>query len=279
MAKPIRTKPVEKKSVIETVLEYSRKKNVFIIFDATDDSQEAEMGTPYSYEKSNNVLTIVVSKFSGDERQMLLDLVKSAFDKGEVILKKNNAKILESYSKYSKRNQDKGIIDFFQGSIPSDDLDALKASLYIRSEMKKGHPIHGLKNDIREKYGERGANIANLCSADYFEDELMPLLNDATKQEFEEYYELAVGKKARALFVHSGMGVSEIKAEFNSMVAKGLKYHMKDFRIHGMGAVNVANLKSFFAEREKKEGERFLVKKDFEKMTPAIIQYSVILTY
>lgn len=279
MSKPRQVKSAVKKSVIETVLEYSRKKNVYIIFDALDESEEAKMDTPYSYDKSNNVLTIVVSKFSGDDKQKLLDLVKSAFNKGEVILKRSNAKILDSYSRYSKKNEDKVIIDFFQGSIPADDLDALKASLYIRSEVKKGHAIHGLKNDIREKYGERGANIANLCSANYFENELIPLLNNATREEFEEYYELAVGKKARALFVHSGMGINEIRNEFNSMIEKGLKYHMSDFRIHGMGITNVANLKTFFSEREKGENERFLVKKDFEKMTPAIILYSVILIY
>ena len=78
-------------------------------------------------------------------------------------------------------------------------------SLFLRSELKRNRNVSGYKNDIREQFGERGANIANLCTAGYFENEFMPLYA-LSHEEFKEYYELAVKEKARALFVHAYMG-------------------------------------------------------------------------
>lgn len=186
----------------------------------------------------------MISAFKGTDRDFLINLMKEEFNEGQVIIKKGSDKKLESYTRYSHLNKDKGIIEFFKDILTKDDFDALKASLFMRSEMPKmNNSVNSLKSDIRDRFGDRGANIANLCSANYFENEFIPLFNESTREQFEEYYALAVGKKARALFVHSEMGVGDIEREFNGMLAKGLRYHMANFRIHGMGKVNVDNIK------------------------------------
>ncbi len=261
----------------DRIRELAKKKGVTIVLDMDDSSQEAKMDSAYSYSSHSKTLTIVASSLEAQDKPLLLEIIKKVFTGGGLIWKDSKEETLDSYNEYSAQNTDGKILGFFQGIMPPDDFIALKLSLYLRSEQLKGKNIHSYKQDIRDRFGDRGSNIANLCSAGYFENEFMPLYNLVSKEEFAEYYEIAIGKKARALFVHFGMDAEEIQSAFEQMVEKAEKYHMHDFRIHGLGEKNVENIKKFFATRTPKDDENFIIQKEYEKVTePPAIEYAVI---
>lgn len=234
-------------------------------FDAS--SQEALMGAKYLYEKKDKILTIVISELTIEERNLVLDIIRQIHEQGELIWRGTKKETLAAYKLYSANNKNKDTLDFFEKILDKDDYSALKMAYFIKNEMQTGHKVFEYKKDIRDRFGERGANIANLCSAGYFEEEFKPLY-EASKEDFNGYYELAVGKKARALFIHSGMGYNEINEQFSRMVDKALRYHMKDFRVHALGEQNVTVLKKFFADRKPTEGDRFVIKKRYDTELP-----------
>jgi len=275
-------KPINPKlDTPEKIKTLANKKGVTIYLDMDDNSEEAKMGLAYSYSRKSKILTIVGTYLKEKDKPLLLEIIKKAFTSGGLLLKKSKEEVLNSYNEYATNNNDRGILQFFFNVIPKDDFNALKMSLYLRDQQVKGKNISGYKRDIRERFGERGANIANLCSAGYFEAEFMPLLyNSVSKDEFYEYYEIAVGKKARALFVHGGMDRDDIEKEFNAMLGRALNYHMKDFRVHGLGKQNVFNIKDFFSNKQSDPEDKYIFKKGYEKTEPSyVIEYVITIIY
>lgn len=267
-----------KKSLSERIREYANKKGVTILIDTKGESQEAKYNTPFSFAEKTKRLLIVAPLLAKKDEDLLNEIIRKAFNDGQLILKAKTEETLESYRKYSSENKYNKVLEFFAGILSPDDYSALKMSLYLRDQMSKNaRNVHKLKQDIRDKFGERGANIANLCTAGYFEKDFMPIYNQVSKNEFYDYYNLAVGIKAKALFVHSAMTIQEMEAEFNSMIDKAVKYHIKEFAIHGLGGQNVANINEFVNTKTNSEEKRFIIKKVKETKNPVAIQYIVTM--
>lgn len=255
-------------------------KGVTILLDAIDTSEEARMGLAYSYSKKSRVLTIVGSYLKEKDKPLLLEIIKKIFNNGGLILKDSTQEVINSYKEYIATNNNYPILHFFHNIVPPDDFQALKMAFYLRDQQLKGKNITKYKRDIRERFGERGANIANLCTAGYFENEFQPLYNLVSKEQFNDYYEIAVGKRARALFIHARMSKENIETEFNQMVEKALNYHMIDFRVHGLGKNNVYAIKDFFLLKQAEPDERYIFKKGYEKEDPfLVIEYVVSMIY
>ena len=266
-------KPVYTYDIIKT---YASKKGVSIYFEWDDTSDTAMIGSPYLYERKEKILTIIICNLSTHDKPLVFELIRKIHDEGGLIWKETKKETLELYKEYSTSDKNKDVLEFFKPILDKDDFEALKMAYFIKSEMHAHHKVHEYKKDIRDKFGERGANIANLCTAGYFEIEFMPLFEKVSRADFDTYYELAVGKKARALFIHTGMSHVEIEEEFYKMVDKALKYHMNDFRVHGLGEVNVSSIKNFFNHRVASSEEKFVIKKRYETEFPTVsIEYII----
>jgi len=196
---------------------------------------------------------------------------------GELLWKSTKKQVLENYTEYAKaaNSGDKNILQFFSDVLPKGDYAALKMALYLRDQSAKGRDISVYRKDIRDRFGERGTNISNLCSAKYFDGEFQTLYNEVTKEEFKEYYEIAVGKKARALFVNVHMDEDQIQEEFETMLAKAIKYHMNEFRIHGKGKTNVINIKKFITNLHISAEDSFTIKKVYDDERLTAVEYIV----
>lgn len=275
------TKKITAKNTLkdEDIIKLANTKAVTIILDIEGTSEEAKMGCKFAYNRKSKELTVVATLLQDKKKELLLTIIRKVFSSGGIILKQSKEDTLESYIDYTKtNNSDKSILKFFEGVIPKNDYYALKMSLYLRDQQKKGRVINQYKENIRERFGERGANIANLCSAGYFEGEFLPLLyNSVPKESFQEYYEIVIEKKARALFVHRDMGLEDLEKEFNLMLEKALKYHITEFRIHGLGTQNVATIKEFFLNKAADPENRYIIKKFYESEKEFIIVYTVTL--
>ena len=127
----------------------------------------------------------------------------------------------------------------------------MEEALFIRSEFhaRREGVVKVLKHQMIVQYGDRGRNITNLCTADYFDD-LISYHNDNGREAFQKVYDLMVNKEAFALFVHSGMNKSSIKTEINQKVKQAVNFHIASIFIHGRGKTIINRILTVVKELE-----------------------------
>ena len=150
-------------SACNEIKKYAKMFGVTICLEFDASSQEALMGVKYLYEKKDKILTIVISELTIEERNLVLDIIRQIHEQGELIWRGTKKETLAAYKLYSSNNKNKDTLDFFEKILDKDDYSALKMAYFIKNEMQAGHKVFEYKKDIRDRFGERGANIANLC--------------------------------------------------------------------------------------------------------------------
>ncbi len=239
-------KPQE--TVIEKILSFFDKNGITIIIDADSREDSVRMGLPFTYEKKDRVLTIFLNNLENSEKLLLLPAVHSFFYKHGLVLDIKQEELLSSYKDYESNNPYAVIIEAFKDRISSNDLDALKMSLYMRWLKDNGEKyVERYKLDIRERFGSRGAYIANLVNAGYFENDLFEAANSMAFEDFERHYKQSVGEESIALFVHRGLTPSFMRKAIEDKIEKCRKYSRETFRIMGYGKDNVDFIKFFLS--------------------------------
>lgn len=211
----------------------------------------------YEYH-DNRVLNININ--SSDEKMLLMikELLKSFKEEGGILLEDRTKQIFEDVSSVSKDKENERLLDFFKGILPVQDIEILRASLIIRSLYNKKQNISYLKEGLIMRYGERGNNISNLCTAGYFETIIKPLYDhmysetDFYLNKFLNRYEVIVTQYPFAVFVGKSMSYEELTKEvFNKMIA-GKKYGSTFVNIHGIGTRNIELINKLIEENKKK---------------------------
>jgi hypothetical protein len=259
---------------LETIKKYSETKGVTILLEWDEDSYAVKTDSLYNYEPKDKILSINFHALASLNKPFLLELIRKVHEDGGLLWKKTKEEPLRRYIEFTKSGSDAEILEFFSSIISYNDLIALKLSLFIRSEARAGRSVQQYKEDIRFRFGERGNVIANLCNANYFEKEFMPLYMQMLHLDFVDYFEKVVGEEIRALFVHSGMSIKDISDEVEKMVSKAIKYRMDDFKIHGIGKSNIENLKKYISGLEEDE-DRFKIKQIYFNPKIPVIEYVV----
>ncbi len=229
------------------------------------------------YLEAENKLDILLDNIGHDKKKKLKPLIREYIElEDKKLLEEKTAIRLNEICLYNQNpGDDSKTRKFFKNIIPSVDYEALEAALYIRSEFNKGEDVSELKQDIRETFGERGSNIANLCTAGYFEGFLKPLFNNESIERFKELYELIVGKAVIAVFVHSGMKERDITRQIKNKINVSMRYGIPILYIHGIGPDNVAKIKKFIEEKE--ELSNFFNKTIYESDDGGIIIVELLL--
>lgn len=194
----------------------------------------------------------------------LRKIVKDAVLKeGYILLEKGAQKRIQDFSSVSTTTIFQSTLDFFRGKIPTNDLEILRASLYVKSVYERGESVSELKWQIMQKYGVRGKNIVNLCTAGYFDSVIKPLYTGMSKRSnftpelFISTYNKIIDHYTFAVFVSNRMGKEELKQEIVTKTKDNKKYGVKSINIHGLGEDNVkkivdvlsdADIKSFFTQ-------------------------------
>jgi len=206
-------------------------------------------------DKRTQILNINVFKIdSQDEEQLQKVLKKTVQEENQLILEKESDKLFEELLSFDPKNHEE--LDYFKGRIPYKDLPILRASLFLKSQYEASKSVDKLKTDIMTKYGDRGKNIANLCSAGYFQKIIKPLYQhmsskpDFTQKEFEARYEIIVMQFPFAVFVSRAMSHNEIKKIIIQKIEINKKYGVKYLRIHGIGGENVKKIKEVIQDKE-----------------------------
>jgi len=243
--------------------------NINKSFNKSKDSDDA-----YFYDKETKILHIHPDKLPEEIRKDLPNITKQYIAEGNRLLEYKTADLLEKLYQYNKDNDDSAILEFFRPIIPPSDYEALEAALFLRAEFRKSNDVSGLKDDIRKRFGDRGNNISNLCTAGYFEEFLMPLFN-SSREMFDRIYEEIVMRSIVAVFVNRGMKPDAIPYEIQRRLEISKKYGIKFIHIHGISRANVEKIISCI--QEQKKFFDFFEKKIYEAPTRDLIVVELIL--
>ncbi|MFH1895824.1 MAG: hypothetical protein ABIJ74_04620, partial [archaeon] len=216
------------------------------------------------FNNETKTIEINLAKIKEEEKKTIKELINDFTEdsKENILLEKTTESQLNNIYKYEKENDDAQVLNFFEKIISPEDYDALESSLYLRSEFKKGNDITKIKIDIIAKFGDRGKNICNLCSANYFEGFLIPLYN-LSPEKFKELYQIVVEKTALTLFVSSNTSPEEITKSIISKLNISTKYGFNFIHIHGIGKHNLETIKKWVDEN--KDFMNFFEKNIYEK--------------
>lgn len=225
----------------------------------------------FLYDKKDGKLELYLEETQEDKKEELKKIIKECLEGENKLLEVETSKLLHKLYKYNRKNKNLQLLNFFRPIIPSEDLEALDSSLYVRDVFKSGswEDINKLKYDLRKRFGDRGNNISNLCTAGYFEEFLMPLYN-SSKERFKELYEIIIAKSVVAVFVHSQMEQDKIPSEITTKLNISSKYGIKFIHIHGIGGNNIFKIKECL--RREKEFFNFFQKEIYEKDNIIIVE-------
>ncbi len=195
------------------------------------------------YEITKNILSINYASL--DEKEVAE--IKRAFDQslknGIPIVESQSAALLDKLEVSYESVEQK--MNVYKDIVPSRDIAPLRASLYLREQHESHNDVSLLKHDIICRYGIRGNNIANLCTAGYFEDIIKPLFDEMSKEDnfdknaFNDAYDLIVDSCLLAIFVNSRKNFEDHKSRVLAKIKANKRYGINWLKIHGIGEGNV----------------------------------------
>lgn len=197
----------------------------------------------------NHTVHINLAGLSADEMPQVLELLKKAVQEENMLLIEEKAsETIQDIKTVEKKPENVAIVEYFTGKIKLLDLEILRASLYIKELHERGDPVGQLKDDIVARYGSRGRNISNLCTAGYFATELKPLyelmkqMPDFTTDKYQEAFNKIVNTFPFAIFVSIKMSKEQVLEEVKGKMQMNKGYGINHMNIHGIGESNVSKI-------------------------------------
>lgn len=229
------------KNLIKNVKFFSSNKNCSII----------------SYTDNRKTLNININNLDTQKRKQIEKAIRETVaGQGDIVLNEESEGLLGEISSIDEKiNED---LKYFKNKIPDDDLPILRASLFLKSQYESKKPVENLKQDIVNRYGERGRRIANLCSAGYFKTVIKPLYNtmassgNFAKDDFLYRYREIINTYPFAVFVNIFLSEKKIKKKVLNKIEINKKYGIKCLNIHGIGKKNIVNIKKVLEDQELK---------------------------
>lgn len=213
--------------------------------------------SPVIYDKRTQILNIDLGKQSPEAIKDILLSLPEMVDASFPTLKLTSTQKAEDYLEKIGVSENQKLIDYYADKLPIGDLVILKASLYLKSVLNNGGETIFIKNDIAKRFGTRGRNISNLCSANYFNTviktvyESMAEAEDFKIEMFWKEYNFIVDIYPFAVFVNIGVGEKEIKKTTLEKIKWNKKYGHHELNIHGIGKVNINKITNVLKEIEK----------------------------
>ena len=236
----------------------------------TRNSDNKVTGKESLYDEDDKKLYINSDKLSETKKEQFAQILKDKVNSGGEVLERGTFDLLNNLLEYHKnKGDDKKVLEFFVPIIPKGDFEALESALFIRKRFKEGKDITKFKDDLKNRFGDRGNNIANLCTAGYFEEFLIPLYN-SSEDNFKKVYDVIVSKSAMAIFVHSQMDIDSITRDLKKKITLSKTYGLGFVHIHGIGETNIRIIKEWL--RENKEAFSFFEKRIFEDKGIIIVE-------
>ncbi len=243
---------------------FSFNNNSFITINITKNSHNS----PIVLDDKNKVLNVDLKQFDDKQKEQFKEITSKSIDEGNYLLENNSFDILEKLYEFNKGNDFSKHLSFFNGKINDDDYSALELSFFLRNLMVNHNPtnIYDYKKNISDRFGKRGGHIANLCTAGYFEELLIPI-GKTSEDDFKYYYDLIVKREALTLFIHRDLKKSEIISIIKNKIKSAKLYGLQVLYIHSRGKRNNRTIRSCLDDFNKNHfkldvGEKVILEYD-----------------
>jgi len=210
---------------------------------------------------NRRVINIGVGAFKGRKRKQLGEILRQAIqEEDHLLIEEGSKKVLDDFSAVDSTPENKQVLNFFRDKIPPEDIEILRTSLYLKSLHERGRSrelVGKVKEDIGRKYGQKGRNIANLCTAGYFTSIIKPLYEelsarpDFTIEQFRSRYEIIVTQYPFAVFVSRVMTVGDLKKKIKAKIKRNKRYGVRKLNIHAISMENVSKIQEVLPTLEK----------------------------
>lgn len=197
-----------------------------------------------------NKLILNVAGLTDKQRRVLRNTLKVALGANvQGLLKQEALNLIEDIRASKVGQKFDEIYKILKTIMPSSDIPILKSCLYLQEKFEEGGKeefVAKLKRDIVERFGDRGAKIANLCSAKYFDNFIVPLFTDLkdshAPQQLTAIYNLIIEQSVFAVFVSSMVRGDKLKKKIIEKIESNRRYGIKFVNVHGIGKENVTKI-------------------------------------
>ena len=153
------------------------------LFAGNKNSPFINIGKIEDHSTTVNVELNVTSKELDDPktRSKALELVKEATlaNRIQPILKDSSRVVVDDIKSVDKKSD---TLEYFKDKIPKEDVPILRDAIFIRRLHEKGQSVDSYIRDLRQRYGDKGGNISNLCTAGYFETDIKTTYEELSKR-------------------------------------------------------------------------------------------------
>ena len=246
-------------SLITVNLDLSNLKSIKLLSDININSPT----TIQASERDRKTLEVTVNpellQNSPEQLESIKELMRLSVANAGGLLEDKTDQLLEEVGKFQSSPENVALIADLKTKIPVNDVPIWQAALYIRMVHQSGRSIDGLKMSIIDRYGDRGRNIANLCSTNYLEDIILPIYDELrsrpnfSQSEFNTQYEVIVTQYPFAVFVARSTPEAEVLSEITTKIKYNITYGIHSLNIHSIGEDNSAKVLVILEDPEVKQ--------------------------
>lgn len=236
----------------------------------------------YEINEESKTLGISINKLTAEEKRKLKEIIELQLQENTPLLETKSKQTVDDIK--SKEASSKEILEFFSDKLSDKDLKIIKAALYVREVFNDAKSITRLKAEIIRRYGDYGRNVTNLCSANYFEEWIIPAYQELKKttpdkeelkRRFQKFYSTIVNELPFTEFIGRATSLGEIEEIITDKIMKNIEYGHRFFNIHGIGRANIDKIREIVQKLEQnipglhksiqEEDNIILVKMEFRK--------------
>jgi len=179
-------------------------------------------------------------------QQEIKEAIRKEFENKTELISNDSHSIKSDFPCVAELEENTPVLSFFRGKISDEKFTLLSAALYLRTVYRSGdfEKSGHLKQQIILRYGKEGSSVSNLCTAGYYESNIIPLLTELEQnrgllsKDFESIYDDLVREFPIAVFIHQYMSIDDVKEGILSKLERNKKYGINFLIIHGIGETN-----------------------------------------
>jgi biopolymer transport protein ExbD len=169
-----------------------------------------------------------------------------------------NVDNLAALQEYDASSNDQASRAFINEVIPKSDRSIWLAALVIRHKFKiKDATVGNSLMLLRENYGAKGTTIANLCTSEYLEEQLIPLYQalkaNGSAADFVSVYQDIIINCRFAVFISARRSYEENYQQVLKKIAAANQYRLERIFIYGIGQNNIKTIKKIIDNLIKSE--------------------------
>jgi len=216
--------------------------------------------TALNFDPDKKILSIN-SALLGDAAPEVKELLRGAIKNNIPIMIPSEKQALSVLKAEEKENKDN--LEFFKKVLWDSDFIIYRSCLYIKRSFDNGdmEDVAWRKRSLVGRFGQRAANMTNLCSSNYFDEYFKPLFetiesispnHDEAVKLFQAIFDDIVKNLPWIVFVNSFMKKRDICAKIEGKFQFLEKYNKTEVFLHAVRGDNVKKVSKILADYARK---------------------------